>query len=300
MFLLLIYSYRYDEVVATFIKSIRTDYLDFIMLFITNMGNIITLLLITLFMLILIDYRTSKNVLELLVGGLLTNTLVKLLFKRPRPLSLFYERGYSFPSGHMMLSVMFYGYLCYLMYHSKAKKGYKIIFYVITSTLILLIGASRIYINVHYVSDVMGGILFGYLMLLLFIIYTKKKRKIIDEQIRLDKSFGYAFDGIKTVALYEKNMHIHLLAVVCVVIMGLKFNITKYEWWTCLILFGLVISSEIFNTAIEKCVDYISLEKNKKAGVIKDMAAGAVLVNAIVAAIIGLWIFLPKIIVYFK
>ena len=300
LFLLLIYSYQYDGFVNDHLKLIHTDYLDYIMLGITNFGHAIVLLIITLFLLVSIDYRSSKNVVELLIGGVLSNTLIKLFFKRPRPFSLFYEHGYSFPSAHMMLSVMFYGYLCYLMYHSKAKKPYKVIFFIIMGLLVSAIGFSRIYINVHYISDVMGVLLFGYLLLLLFIIYTKQKYKLIDESIRLDKSFKYAFDGIKTVVLYEKNMHIHVIASIIVIIMGLKFNISKYEWITCLILFGMMFSSEIFNTAMEKCVDYISEEKNKLAGAIKDMAAGAVLVNAIISAIIGLIIFLPKIIDYFK
>ena len=300
LFLVLIYSYQYDTFVADHLKLIHTDYLDYIMLIITNFGNAIVLLMITLFLLVTIDYRSSKNITELLIGGVLVNTLIKLFFKRPRPFSLFYEHGYSFPSAHMMLSVMFYGYLCYLMYHSKAKKAYKVIFFIIMSLLMFLIGLSRLYINVHYLSDVVGGLLFGYLFLLLFIIYTKQKYKIIDETIRLDKSFKYAFDGIKTVVLYEKNMHIHVIAAIVVIIMGLKFNIAPYEWIACLILFGMVFSSEIFNTAMEKCVDYISEEKNKLAKAIKDMAAGAVLVNAIISVIVGLIIFLPKIIEYFK
>ncbi len=300
LFLLLIYSYQYDGYVSKYIDMIHTDYLDYIMLGITNLGHAVVLLIIALFLLVSIDYRSSKNITELLIGGVLSNTLIKLFFKRPRPFSLFYEYGYSFPSAHMMLSVMFYGYLCYLMYHSKAKKPYKIIFFTIMGLLVSAIGFSRIYINVHYVSDVVGGILFGYLLLLLFIIYTKQKYKLIDESIRLDKSFKYAFKGIKTVVLYEKNMHIHVIAAIIVIIMGLKFSISTGEWITCFILFALVFSSEIFNTAIEKCVDYISEDKNQLAAAIKDMSAGAVLVNAIVSAIVGLIIFLPKIIDYFK
>lgn len=300
MFLLLIYSYQYDGYVSKYIDMIHTDYLDYIMLGITNLGHAVVLLIIALFLLVSIDYRSSKNITELLIGGVLSNTLIKLFFKRPRPFSLFYEYGYSFPSAHMMLSVMFYGYLCYLMYHSKAKKPYKIIFFTIMGLLVSAIGFSRIYINVHYVSDVVGGILFGYLLLLLFIIYTKQKYKLIDESIRLDKSFKYAFKGIKTVVLYEKNMHIHVIAAIIVIIMGLKFSISTGEWITCFILFALVFSSEIFNTAIEKCVDYISEDKNQLAAAIKDMSAGAVLVNAIVSAIVGLIIFLPKIIEFLK
>lgn len=301
LLLLYINSYRYDSQIFDFISSIKSNELDFWMLFITNLGNLITFLVINLMVLILLDYRTGKNVFEILLLSLLTNTLIKNIINRPRPESaILFLTDYSFPSAHMMVSTCFYGYLCYLMKKSDARKGFKLIFYISMILLILMIGFSRIYLNVHYLSDVLGGLLIGFLLLLVFILYTKNKHKLIDEQIRLDKSFKYAFEGIKTVVLYEKNMHIHVLVAFIVVVMGVFFNINKYEWFTCLILFGIVMSGEIFNTAIEKCVDYISLEKNKQAKIIKDMAAGAVLVNAIVAAIIGLIIFIPKIIMFLK
>ena len=72
------------------------------------------------------------------------------------------------------------------------------------------------------------------------------------------------------------------------------------EWIICIALFGLVISAEMFNTAIEYVVDIASPEKQEKAKRAKDIAAGAVLVNAIVSAIIGLQIFIPKIIIFFQ
>jgi diacylglycerol kinase (ATP) len=72
------------------------------------------------------------------------------------------------------------------------------------------------------------------------------------------------------------------------------------EWIICIALFGLVISAEMFNTAIEYVVDIASPEKQEKAKHAKDIAAGAVLVNAIVSAIIGLQIFIPKIIIFFQ
>ena len=79
------------------------------------------------------------------------------------------------------------------------------------------------------------------------------------------------------------------------IIAGFALKISRYEWLAVLILFGLVISFEMMNTAIEGIVDMISPEFNGQAGKIKDIAAGAVLASAIVAVIIGLWIFVPKI-----
>ena len=83
--------------------------------------------------------------------------------------------------------------------------------------------------------------------------------------------------------------------MVLVIIAGTLLKISKIEWIICVILFALVISAELINTAIETIVDMITMEKNEKAKIAKDVAAGAVLVLAIGSAIIGLVIFVPKI-----
>ena len=115
-----------------------------------------------------------------------------------------------------------------------------------------------------------------------------KNRKIL-------KSFKYAFNGIITSFKTEKNMKFHIVMMV-LVIAGTLLKISKIEWIICVILFALVISAELINTAIETIVDMITMEKNEKAKIAKDVAAGAVLVNAIGSTIIGLIIFIPKII----
>jgi diacylglycerol kinase (ATP) len=108
------------------------------------------------------------------------------------------------------------------------------------------------------------------------------------------QSFGYAFKGIKLVFGKEPNMNIHLVFCVLVIIVGFLFDISMLEWMLCLLCFGLVISLEMINSAIERLVNLVSPQKQPLAGAIKDIAAGAVLVAAIVSAIIGLLIFLPK------
>ena len=113
---------------------------------------------------------------------------------------------------------------------------------------------------------------------------------------KLINSFKYAFKGIGSSLKSERNMKIHFTMMVLVIIASIFLNISIWEWITCIILFGLVISLEMVNTAIEIVVDMVSPEYNLKAGHVKDIAAGAVLVNAIVAFIVGLLIFLPKII----
>ena len=108
------------------------------------------------------------------------------------------------------------------------------------------------------------------------------------------QSFKYAFKGIAHVFAHEHNMWIHLLAAVCVVVLGFYLNINSTEWMLIVFAIALVIAAEIFNSAIEKVVDFISSNQNKKAGLIKDISAGAVLICAIAAAIIGCVIFIPK------
>ena len=109
------------------------------------------------------------------------------------------------------------------------------------------------------------------------------------------KSFYYTFQGIISSLKQEKNMKVHIIIMIIVIICGIIFKISKIEWIICIILFALVISLELVNTSIEKTVDLITQEKNEIAKIAKDVAAGAVLVAAIAAAIIGLLIFVPKI-----
>ncbi|MGN1192991.1 MAG: diacylglycerol kinase family protein [Dorea sp.] len=112
----------------------------------------------------------------------------------------------------------------------------------------------------------------------------------------LYKSFGYAFSGIYAVMKKERNMKIHCVAMILVIIAGFLFHISVTEWCICLILFGLVMSLEMVNTAVESVVDLVTEERKPLAGLAKDAAAGAVLIAAIMAAMIGCIIFLPKIV----
>ena len=115
-----------------------------------------------------------------------------------------------------------------------------------------------------------------------------KSKKIIN-------SFKYAIEGVTTSLKKERNMKIHILIMCLVIVAGIVLDITKLEWCVCIILFGLVIGAELFNTAIETTVDMITSEKDEKAKIVKDVSAGAVLVIAISSAIVGLIIFVPKI-----
>lgn len=115
-----------------------------------------------------------------------------------------------------------------------------------------------------------------------------KTKKIVN-------SFKYAFQGIITSFRTERNMKIHVLIMILVIIAGIIFKVNQSEWIILITMFMLVISAELFNTAIETVVDMITKEKNEKAKLAKDVAAGAVLVLAIGSVIIGMIIFIPKI-----
>ncbi|MCH4032520.1 MAG: diacylglycerol kinase family protein [Lachnospiraceae bacterium] len=110
----------------------------------------------------------------------------------------------------------------------------------------------------------------------------------------LYRSFGYAFAGIFRTISGERNMKIHCFAAVMVVLFGIALHLSREEWFVCLILFALVMSLELVNTAVEATVDLATDKFDPLAKKAKDAAAGAVLVAAIFAAVIGLWIFVPK------
>lgn len=118
----------------------------------------------------------------------------------------------------------------------------------------------------------------------------KKKRK------KLRNSFKYAFEGVHRELKEEQNLKIHILIMILVIIAGFILKLSPMEWIICIILFGFVIALELINTAIELTVDLAMPEIHPKAKAAKDIAAAAVLVSATCSVIIGVIIFLPKII----
>lgn len=109
------------------------------------------------------------------------------------------------------------------------------------------------------------------------------------------KSFTYAFAGLKVLFRHEHNSWIHAVAAICVIIAGFLFRISYVEWIAVLIVIGMVFSAEIFNSSIERIADFIQPAKDGRIRDIKDLGSAAVLVTAITAAVIGIMIFLPKI-----
>ena len=109
------------------------------------------------------------------------------------------------------------------------------------------------------------------------------------------KSFKYAFNGLKILWKEQHNARIHFLFVIGVVIAGFTFKISLTEWMLLVFAMGFVIVTEIINSSIENLADFIELKQNPHIKKIKDLAAGAVLISALVAVVIGLIIFVPKV-----
>ncbi len=110
------------------------------------------------------------------------------------------------------------------------------------------------------------------------------------------KSFGYAFAGIKVMLREEHNARIHVVAAVVAVALGLLFGITPGEWTAVVIVIAMVFAAEAVNSAIERTADFVKAERDDRKRDIKDLAAGAVLLCAIGAAVVGIIIFLPYLI----
>lgn len=160
--------------ISTFLIS---DFATPIAKFITNFGGAIFIAVVAIFLAIIIKNKKigiSIFVNLVMITGL--NQLLKRILHRPRPTEyrIIQETGYSFPSGHSMISMAFYGYLIYLIYKHVKNKYIKWISISLLSILICLIGISRIYLGVHYTSDVLGGFLISISYLVIYISVVNK------------------------------------------------------------------------------------------------------------------------------
>ena len=162
------------KMVSTFLIS---DFVTPIAKFITNFGGAIFLIGLTVLLIILIkNKKIGLSIFANLVIITGLNQLLKRILQRPRPTEfrIVEETGYSFPSGHSMVSMAFYGYLIYLIYKYVKNKYIKWSLIVLLSCLIVGIGTSRIYLGVHYTSDVLGGFLISVSYLVIYISAVNK------------------------------------------------------------------------------------------------------------------------------
>lgn len=276
--------------------SIKNNILLSVATLLSFLGSIKGLIVVSFFLVFILKSNKQRIFLFLdLIGSGLIINITKNIFLRERPIigqNLLAD--YSFPSGHTFIAITFYGFLLYLVMKDK-ESNYKKLKEGVLLFLIITIPLSRLILGVHYLTDVLGGITLGLAYLFfLIIMYESNFLKDKEDETKLTFSFKYASEGIISTIKEERNMFIHFLIAIIVVITGVYVRLSLNEWLICLLLFALVFSLELINTAIENTVDLVTTKKNKKAKLAKDAAAGAVLIAAIFASIIGIIIFLPK------
>ncbi len=173
----------YDIVSKLFKFNVSTP----IAKFMTNFGGAIFVIsLTTILFFVIKDKKIGISIITNLGIVTILNQIIKFIMQRPRPTEfrIIEETGYSFPSGHSMVSLAFYGYLIYLIYKYINNKHLKRTLIIVLSVLICIIGVSRIYLGVHYTSDVLGGFLISFAYL---IIYIELVNKFVLEKNKDDK-----------------------------------------------------------------------------------------------------------------
>ena len=173
---------NFDSNIYNLITSIKSNFMDMFFRNITRFGDEEVLILIALACLIFIKNRKIGGSIAINLAGVgLINHILKEIIQRPRPpieLRMVEESSFSFPSGHAMASMAFYGLIMYYIYKYVKNKTVKNIICIILSVLIFLVGVSRIYLGVHYVSDVFAGFLLSMVYLVLYITFALKIFKI--------------------------------------------------------------------------------------------------------------------------
>lgn len=188
LFLAILQNVFYDEQLVLdsifynlVVQNMRAPTLTTILIIITNLGSAITLISLTILSIILIKNKKIGLCISLnLIISTLLNVILKNIVQRPRPegCRLIDESGYSFPSGHSMVNTAFYGLLIYLVLRNVKNSKLKYTLVTLISLLIIGIGFSRIYLGVHYASDVLAGFLISIAYLVVFTTFMHDMLKI--------------------------------------------------------------------------------------------------------------------------
>ena len=174
--------FHMDDYIYHHISKLISPVFTLFFKIITNLGSAPILIIITVSTLIIFKNKKygvfmSSN----LIIIVLLNQLLKSFFERPRPVDLMLidASGYSFPSGHSMVSMAFYGFIIFLICKYCKNKNIKLISTILLSSLITLIGISRIYLGVHYASDVIAGFCISVSYLIIYITAINKKLDVL-------------------------------------------------------------------------------------------------------------------------
>lgn len=189
-----------DIRIANLLTYFRHDFYSRIFLWITILGKMEIVLFISILMLIIFYSKKKYEYIWSLVIGIVGSTSClyfgKLIFHRPRPyVALYLEKSFSFPSGHATISVLLYGFICYVILKNSEKWKTKVNAFFITLVVIGLIGFSRLYLGVHFLSDVLGGYLLGAIWLFTIIAITEYRlyhQREVSEKLVFSKNKIYA------------------------------------------------------------------------------------------------------------
>lgn len=173
-----------DTIGYNIVSNLISDKLTPLVKMVTWFGSATCLILLTVILFIIIKNKKAGLLIgtNLVIITILNQTL-KTLLQRPRPTGfrIINETGYSFPSGHSMISMAFYGFLIYLIYKNAKNKYLKLTLIIILFILIISIGLSRIYLGVHYTSDVLAGFLLSIAYLIFYCHVVDKVLYVGDE-----------------------------------------------------------------------------------------------------------------------
>ncbi len=154
---------------------------------ITYLGSTYIIVLLLIFFCLIVKNKSDKKfMISMMIFEVCTNMGLKLFFGRMRPNvpTFIEETGFSFPSGHIMASTMFYGLCIYFLWHSHLTKLVKILGTVCLTLLIILVGLSRIYLGVHYASDILGGFFLSFCMLTFGIFFYETMQNSCQKRVK--------------------------------------------------------------------------------------------------------------------
>lgn len=166
----------FDDSIYNFIFSFRNNELDIILKTLTRLGDTLTITIIVIILLLILKRKDRVILASTTILTVGINQIIKHILKRPRPdhLRLIKQGGYSYPSGHSMIAICVYGLMIYFINKKIKNKTIKIALSSVLTLLILIIGISRIYVGVHYPSDVLGGYLLSLAILILNVTFSDK------------------------------------------------------------------------------------------------------------------------------
>lgn len=169
----------FDNAIYNVISSIACKPITIFFKIVTMLCETEVILVILALLLIFMKNKKTASYIVINTGlCVLLNQILKHVFRRVRPvgIALIEQGGFSFPSGHSMVALAFYGYLIYLIQISKLSKAHKIFYTILFGFVILLVGISRIYLGVHFASDVLAAYSLSAAFLVIVIFIERKKK----------------------------------------------------------------------------------------------------------------------------